>query len=272
MSLSSAYNRHRHAGAKLKKTFDMPLDVIVCDNGLNIRQLDEDHVTALAAAYQRGDEVPPIYVVMEDGFPLVVDGHHRYAAAVKAGLSVLECKEFKGGAVDRLVFQIQSAGGKALTFLEKALAMHKMMSSGLTSDDIANRMGVSRTDVANKLLLAEADPEIHKLVEEGKLSATNAVDYLVQHGVDALARIQFDLEKVNKTGGTRITAGTTKKAFSTAKMRAVLELLAKGLEYNARDLQGEGLHSMEIELTVEECKELITHVEDYCEHAGIEKE
>jgi len=47
--------------------------------------LDDDYVDRLAEDFRRGDDIPPI-VIHEDGE--IIEGHHRFAAAQKAGISI----------------------------------------------------------------------------------------------------------------------------------------------------------------------------------------
>ncbi|AUR85201.1 hypothetical protein NVP1077O_37 [Vibrio phage 1.077.O._10N.261.45.A10] len=277
-SLSSVYADKKEQGAKLQKTFLIPLDVIVVDHEQNVRiELDMEHAMRFAHSYLEGKEVPPVYVKMVDGMPHLIEGYHRFTGLEEACKqdpelpALIECKEFKGDDCDRLIFMMDSSDGKPLTFLEKAEAMELLNSTyEMSAVEIGKRMGVSHTDVNNKLALAQSEQGIKDLVIEGKISATMAIEYLAKYGNDALERILFDLEKALNAGKTKVTAssGSSTAAFSAAKARTALELLSQGLEYEgivAKLNKLKGQVDCTLTLDASDMKDLILIIEEYTE-------
>lgn len=275
-SLSKVYEEKREDGAKLQKTFLLPVDVLVVDHDENIRhELDMEHAMRFAHSYKEGKEVPPVYVKMVDGMPHLIEGYHRVTGFMEAqkddpDLMCIECKEFKGDDVERLLFMMDSSDGKPTTFLEKAEAMNKLNKDfNMNAAAIAKRQGVSHTDVQNKILLAESPEELKQMVIDGKVSATMAVEYITKHGKDALKRLEFDLERALNKGKTKVTAATGSAGpFSAAKARRIVELLSHGLQYEAiipqrGELEGEV--DVELTLDADDMFELIEGVEEYLE-------
>lgn len=278
-SLSAVYKDKQEQGAKLQKTFLLPLDIIVVEHEHNVRlELDMEHAMRFAHSYLEGKEVPPVYVKMIDGMPHLIEGYHRVTGRYEACKqdpelpSLIECKEFKGDDCDRILFMIDSSDGKPLSYLEKALAMNILNTEyEMTSSAIAKRQGVSHTAVSDKLCLAQAGDDIHQLIIDDRISATGAVEYITKYGGEAHERILFDLERAANAGKTKVTAasGGSASPFSAAKARNAIELLSKGLQYDkvvGKLAKLKGNVDLELTLPVDEVKELIEYIEDYLEH------
>lgn len=274
-SLQNVYQNNRDKGAKLQKTFMIPIDCIVVEHEENVRlELDMEHAMRFAHSFLEGKEVPPVYVKMIDGLPHLIEGYHRvtgFIEAQKQGLEddCIECKEFKGDDVDRLMFMMDSSDGKPLSFIEKAEAYNKLNSEfGVNATDIAKRMGVSHTDVNNKLCLAQADENIKKEVIAGTISATMAIEYITKYGDDAYERILYDLSKAQSKGKTKVTAASSggTGAFSAAKARTALEILSGTLNYEhiAPKLGTlQGIVDVDISIEADDLKDLIEIIEEY---------
>lgn len=277
-SLSAVYTEQKANGAKLKKSFEIPVDYLVVDHDKNFRTLNKDRVDAFAESYLLNRYVPAILVHIEDGAPTVRAGFHRVAGFLKAQesnpeLTCIECKEIKGTESEVLAIALLENDGEPLTYLQRAEGMLRMQQEGTPPEEISQVLGVSRTDVSNKLCLAEADDEIKAMVRDDQLSATNAVQYIIKHGVDALAHIKHDLERAANKGKTRVTAksGGSASPFSAAKARNALELVTKGLDYEAVVAElGNMSGDVDLQLTLDvgEVKELIEYIEDYTDHKG----
>lgn len=63
-------------------------------------ELNADAVEEYAEAYRTGDKLPPVDVFLVDGRKIVVDGFHRVAAGVKAGLDFLRFEVVGEGELD----------------------------------------------------------------------------------------------------------------------------------------------------------------------------
>lgn len=250
---------------------------LVHDHEFNIRdELDMEHVMMFANAYLKGMEVPPIYIILKDNEYHVRDGFHRVAGfkeALKQGLdeySMIDAKTFNGTDAECLMFMVSSSQGKPLTFLEKAEAYNTLNSEyEMNSASISRKMGVSHTDVNNKLALAQANPLLKDMIREGTVSATQAIEYINKHGNEAYERLKFDLEKALRAGKTKVTAATKNESTFTAGMyKEVVKLVAEGLQYEhmvakLNDLNGDV--DLTITLDSEQVKDLVSLIDDYLE-------
>ena len=275
-SLHGVYTEQRENGAKLQKSFLIPVAEVQCDWNENIRPLNREHVDSWLHTLDEGDYVPAILVEMRDGVPWVIEGFHRHTAVTEHDPDALiECKEWKGSEGDKLITMRSSTTGLPLTFLQDAEVIAAIKEAeDLSSEQVAKRLGLSRTAVNNKMLVHEACDEIKQMITDGKVSATTVVEVITEVGQEkALAKIQHLLDRANRQGKAKVTAGSGgTKAFSAAKMRSVLELLSKGLDYEDFALNQDKLNDgdVDIELTLPkgEMVELMNIIEDYVEHTS----
>ena len=77
---------------------------------------DLSAIRDLAQAYNDGETIPPIEVVQVDTQRyIIVDGHHRYAAAKEAGIESMECRITEGSEYDAFILSLgANANNKAL--------------------------------------------------------------------------------------------------------------------------------------------------------------
>lgn len=280
-SLSSVYDERREDGAKLQKTFFLPLDAVECNWEDNIRPINEDHIKSWLHTMNTGGYVPPILVEMIDGTPFVVEGFHRHQAkhrhVAQGGDNLIECKEWRGTDLERYITMRDSTHGLPLTFLQDAelIAQMKGLEEDTTIEALAQRLGLSRTAVSNKLNIAACPDELKKMIEDDVVSATTVIDVINEVGVDnALDKVKFLLDKANAKGKARVTSRTGgTKNFSAAKMRNVLELLHIGLDYakfsENYDKVKDGEVKVELKLTKSEMFDVVSILEEFAEHHGL---
>jgi ParB family transcriptional regulator, chromosome partitioning protein len=142
------------------------------------QRFNETDLDALAASIREHGVLQPL-LVSDNGagaFHLIA-GERRWRAAKRAGLSVVPVvvREHLGEERELEIALVENIQRADLTPLEEARAFeHLRASLGLTQADIAQRVGVDRSTVANSLRLLRLEPEIQQLVEEGSLSGGHA--------------------------------------------------------------------------------------------------
>ena len=179
------------------------------EEGFNARPLNADHVAEMSLALRNGATFPALDVRVDAGRILIVDGHHRHAAALDAiakgfDIKSLDVRHFRGNDADRVAHMISSAGGLALTPLQLGVQYRKLIGFGWTETQIANRGGKSVQHVKDMILLGEANSDVHQLVNAGKISGTAALKAVKQHGSKAGAVIQEGLQQLPE-GKKKIT-------------------------------------------------------------------
>jgi ParB family chromosome partitioning protein len=138
---------------------------------------DEESLTELSASITEMGVLQPILVrpLAEGAFELIA-GERRWRAAQRAGLTTIP-------AVIRLTDDVTSVEQalvenlhrQDLTALEEAAAFQQLLDEfGLTHDQVATRVGKSRSAVTNSLRLLGLPPAVQHLLADGQLSAGHA--------------------------------------------------------------------------------------------------
>ncbi len=120
--------------------------------------------------------IQPILVVESNGSYTIVAGERRYRAAVSAGLKEIPViiKEFTDEEILQIAL-IENLQREDLNSIEEALAYKQLMDTyAMTQEQIAEKIGKSRTAVANTLRLLGLSEKIQKYIIEKQLSAGHA--------------------------------------------------------------------------------------------------
>ena len=137
---------------------------------------DEETLASLAASVRELGVLQPILVRPAGERYELIAGERRWRAARRAGLSRIP-------AVVRTIDDstsleqavVENLHRQDLNPLEEAGAYQQLIEDfGLTQDDVARRVGRSRSAVANILRLFQLPPSVQRMVRDGQLSAGHA--------------------------------------------------------------------------------------------------
>ena len=146
----------------------------------NVRDLDPDHVAALAGSIELlGMLVPLVLRHSEDGYELVA-GFHRHAAAEKAGLSEVPIV-VRDGDTEEADRAVENIARKQLNPYEEARAVDAMLKRGLTQDGAAQVLGWSRQLVSARVKMLALPEQAQRMIGAGTLSLS-CVDQLLSIG------------------------------------------------------------------------------------------
>lgn len=270
MSVTQFYQQGKDKGVSVVKQYRIPLSHIVVRWENNLRPLDTDHVTELELAYGNGDPVSPIRVfINEDNKPELVEGFHRYAALRNTMATATVCDVLPNMTkAQAIALMYNSASSLPLTALQKAEATVKLSAEGLSKDDMANALHVTKTAIEGMLLLGSACAEIKQLIIDEKVSATTALEYIRKFEGDALKMLLSDLERAAAKGAKKLSgaSGSRTAKFSYASLTAAMEILTQA-EYNVKELaQQEG--EVTFTIGVDDAKDLVNIIESYDEYRG----
>ena len=140
------------------------------------RNFDENSLNQLADSIKSNGVLQPILVSKQGSFYSIIAGERRYRASKIAGLEevpviVLEADE-KTIAEIALIENLQR---EDLNPIEEAAAYKTLMTDfNMTQDELSQRVGKSRSAIANATRLLDLPEEISDLVIDGKLSAGHA--------------------------------------------------------------------------------------------------
>lgn len=156
------------------------VEVAVADVTPNPNQprvhFDEESLGELAASIASIGLLQPILVrPVGDGYQLIA-GERRWRAARRAGLVTVPALVRHSddlSAVEEAL--VENLHREDLTALEEAAAYLQLIEDfQLTHEDVAQRIGKSRSAVTNTLRLLGLPPEVQRLLADGKLSAGHA--------------------------------------------------------------------------------------------------
>jgi len=243
VSLKVAAENKDFAGVSKVTSFAVDPRLLQVEEGFNARPLNADHVAEMSLALRNGATFPPLEVRVDDSRILIVDGHHRHAAALDAidkgfDIKSLDVRHFRGNDADRVAHMISSAGGLPLTPLQLGVQYRKLIGFGWTATQIANRGGKTVQHVKDMVQLAEADSNVHQAVNAGLISGTAALEVIKQHGSKAGAVIQEGLEAAKAGGKERVTPKTLARRNSAepTPLQVLDWLCAKGCVVMQPDL------------------------------------
>jgi ParB family chromosome partitioning protein len=151
-------------------------------------RFDERTLEELAESIRRHGILQPL-LVSEDGPEryLLMTGERRWRAARLAGLATVPAviRERLADGEQLEVALVENLQRQDLTPLEEARAFDDLRTSlGLSQAEIAERVAMDRSTVANSLRLLKLPPEVQELVERGDLSAGHGRTLLAFDGDD----------------------------------------------------------------------------------------
>lgn len=157
-------------------------------------QFDEESLSALTASIREVGVLQPILVRAKgvDSFELIA-GERRWRAAKRAGLksipAIVRTIEDLSSLEHALVENLHR---QDLAALEEAAAFQQLIDDfGMTQEAVAQRVGKSRSAVANALRLLQLPAGVQSLLNDGQISAGHARALLglaSRQEQDALAR------------------------------------------------------------------------------------
>jgi ParB family chromosome partitioning protein len=141
------------------------------------RNFDEDTLKELATSIKQYGVVQPILVkkTSNDRY-MIVAGERRYRASRMVNLSTIPAivRDYTDAEVKEIAL-LENIQRQDLNPIETAKAMRELMDVyAWTQEELADRIGKSRSNVANTLRLLNLSEGVLNLVVEGKLSSGHA--------------------------------------------------------------------------------------------------
>lgn len=198
------------------------------------KSFDPEALSDLADSIATHGILQPITVRrLQSGYYQIISGERRWRAARQAGLGEVPVLIIE--ADDRKVMElslIENLQREDLNAMEESAGYRRLMEEfGLTQEECAERVGKSRSAVANALRLLNLPEPIQAMVEDGRLSAGHA-RALVSVADPALQ--QTIAEKVaNDSLSVRQTEQLVKKLTAPAKEPKAAQPDPLGVDYAA---------------------------------------
>jgi ParB family chromosome partitioning protein len=199
---------------------------------------DEESLVELSASIAAIGVLQPILVrPVDDGFELIA-GERRWRAAQRAGLShipaVVRVTDELASVEQALVENLHR---QDLTPLEEAAAYQQLLEDfGMTHEQVATKVGKSRSAITNALRLLTLPASIQQLLADGRLSAGHAKailgtpnrslqESLAKRAVDEQLSVRAVEEAIRGDQPKAVTAPTRPQPVSsTLRPPGLLEL------------------------------------------------
>ena len=178
------------------------------------RNFDAEALATLADSIAENGVLQPILVrpAAREGYYQIIAGERRWRASKMAGLSDIPAVIVDADELQTAQFAlIENLQREDLDPWEEAMAYEKLIREfGLRQEDLATRMGKSRSAVTNTLRLLDLPEDIAALLRERKLSAGHARALLGLR--DPAAALPLAQKVVNRNLSVRETEGAVKSA------------------------------------------------------------
>ena len=157
---------------------ELPVGAINANNFQPRRHFDEETLASLTASVRELGVLQPILVrpAGADGTYELIAGERRWRAAKRAGLQTIPAVVRAVSDVTSLEQAlVENLHRQDLNALEEAAAYQQLIEDfHLTHDEVAARVGKSRSAISNALRLFQLPPTIQRMVAEAQLSAGHA--------------------------------------------------------------------------------------------------
>jgi ParB family chromosome partitioning protein len=174
-------------------------------------------LTELVASIKAVGVLEPLLVRPAEigGRFMIISGERRYRASLQAGLRELPCIEMDVD--DRTVAEIaliENLQRKDLTAFEEAEGLEALATMyGYTHEQIATRIGKSRSSITEALSIAKLPGEIKELCRRADISSKSLVIQVVRVG--NVEKMREFVDRVLRHGMTRDEARAARKPAST---------------------------------------------------------
>ncbi len=191
----------------------VPIDLLD-PNPNQPRQVMGDLSELMASVAEKGI-IEPLIVRQRGGRYQIIAGERRYHAAVQVGLrDVPVVVRDVDDAEQMEIALIENLQRKDLTAFEEAEALHQLAQRcSYTHEDMARKLGKSRTAVTESLSLNNMPEEVRNLCRLADITSRSTLLQIVRQG-DA-AKMLALVEKITSAGGT--TRQEVRKETATGK-------------------------------------------------------
>ena len=156
---------------------ELPVAAVIPNRFQPREHFDEEALVSLTASIREMGVLQPILVrpAVDDQYEIIA-GERRWRAAKRAGLQHIPAivREVEDTAALEHAL-VENLHRQDLNPLEEAAAYQQLMEDfGLTQELVAQRVGRSRSAVANTLRLFQLPPSLQRMIADGRLTAGHA--------------------------------------------------------------------------------------------------
>lgn len=189
-------------------------------------QFDNDKIEELAESIKEHGVIQPIIVVRNDDRYKIVAGERRWRAAKKAGLKEIPAviRNYSEFEIAQIAL-IENLQRENLNPIEEALGYQTLMNKfSMTQEDVSDKIGKSRSAIANAVRLLSLDEPIRQKLISGEISSGHARALLsVESPKARLALLESIIEKGLNVRQTEALAKQLQKAKPKKKTPVIDE-------------------------------------------------
>ena len=155
---------------------EIPIDKLRVNPYQPRKTFNEESLKELAESIKEHGVIQPIIVKKSIKDYEIVAGERRYRASKIAGKTTIPCivREFTDEQMMEIAV-LENLQRENLNSIEEALGIESLMRNlNLTQEQVAKRVGKSRSYITNMLGLLTLPTEVKELVKEGKISTSHA--------------------------------------------------------------------------------------------------
>ena len=258
-TLNNIASDKENTAAKRGDSIRAQLSKIKIVNGFNERDFQREdvrlHIASIVAALIAGEPIPALVVWTnpETGDIELVDGECRYWAYTDFAGSYpdrfdgyVSVVPFQGTPAQRKALVAKSNSQLPLDPVQRGRVYLSLRDEhGMTRQEIAVDMNKSLAHVDQHILLAGGSIEVHQAVEAGKISATEAVKLIRDHGDDAPAELERRQEAAAELGKGKVTAKVAAPKKAAAPSRPKIDMIVSAAVVLVNRLPAEVLANMD---------------------------
>lgn len=170
---------------------------------------DEKELNSLSESIKKYGVIQPIVLRKIGEKYEIIAGERRYKASLLAGLAkipaIINQTDDNTSAEIALLENLQR---KNLTVIEESQSYKKLLDRGFTQEEIANKLGISQSSIANKLRLLNLPKEVQEALLYNKISERHARSLL------SLGDKETQIELLNKIVNEKLTVKQTEEEIS----------------------------------------------------------
>ena len=202
------------------------------------KTFSEESIEELAQSIKTYGILQPIIVENKGDFYRIIAGERRWRAAKKAGLKEVPCiVRDEDEQKNKEISLIENIQRENLNPIEKALGYKQLIDNyNLRQQDLADRLGISRTNVTNTLRILNLDPRVISLALEGKLTEGHCRSLMAL--TDGETQYKTALKIIENGGTVRDIERTVKNKNKVPKKDKKYEAIYREIEDSFRDFFG----------------------------------
>lgn len=180
------------------------------------RQMMGDLSELMASIAEKG-VIEPLIVRQRGGRYQIIAGERRYQASVRVGLREVPVviREVDDNEIIEVAL-VENIQRKDLSPFEEAEALKSLADRcGYTHEDMARRLGKSRTSITESLALAAMPEEVRKLCRLADISSKSLLLQIVRQS-NTQKMIDF-IEKLTKDGAANVTREKARRVAAVPK-------------------------------------------------------